>query len=507
MLTGCMMVQPSKKTEILIMILRPYQAQNIAELRKMYASGKKRLIYQLATGGGKTAVFSEIARLSASIGNRVLIITDRQELHQQGGDALSRIGVSYREITAKTKVLPSSMVCVAMVETLKRRMHRPDYGDFIKSFNLIIIDECHIQAFSKLFEVLVETQLVLGVSATPIRTGKMRELKEDYDGMVRGPEICSLINGGFLVPAVHFGIEVDLSSVRITAGEYNEGDQGKVYSEKKLYGGVVENWKLRAEGRKTLAFCATVQNSVELCEEFNGAGIPSVHVDGTTPEDERKKAFADFKSGIYTVLCNCGIATKGYDCPEVSCIVLYRATMSLPLYLQMIGRGSRKHDVSGKKNFVILDFGQNHRHGFYDSPRCWTLENPKKKKKLDVAPVKTCPACEALVPPQTRICPYCGYEWQKSLKEMDEERIVVMLKELTPSQVQRYADTATVEELEIIQKEKGYSPAWVWHKLRTVDEFVALERARGYKRGWALKKASELLKLDITWSDCYDKKD
>lgn len=483
------------------MILRPYQTSNIADLRKMFASGKKRVIYQLPTGGGKTAVFSEITRLAASIGNRVLIITDRQELHQQGGDALARLGVRHEEVTAKTKYLPSAPVCVAMVETIKRRLHRPDYTSFVKSFSLIIIDEAHCQTFTKLFEALDETQLVLGVTATPIRTGKMRELKEDYDGIVRGPEIYNLIYEGYLVPSVHFGVEVDLSSIRITAGEYNEGDQGKVYGDRKLFDGVIENWRERAEGRKTLVFCATVQNSVDLYQEFNDAGISAAHVDGGTAEVERKRIFADFKSGLYTVLCNCGIATKGYDCPEISCIVLYRATMSLPLYLQMIGRGSRI--FPGKENFIILDFGQNHRHGFYGTPRTWTLENPKKKKKTDVFGVKNCKQCDALIPVAARTCTVCGYVYEMSDSEKSKERLIVMLKELSPSQIQRFANNASLGELEIIREEKNYSPMWVWHKLRTVEEFVELEKMKSYKKGWALKKANEFLRLNLDWRECY----
>ena len=264
---------------------------------------------------------------------------------------------------------------------------------------------------------------------------------------------------------------------------------------------LIENWRERAEGRKTLVFCATVQNSVDLCQEFNDAGISAAHVDGGTAEEERKRIFADFKSGLYTVLCNCGIATKGYDCPEVSCIVLYRATMSLPLYLQMIGRGSRI--FPGKENFIILDFGQNHRHGFYDTPRTWTLENPKKKKKTDVFSVKNCKQCDALIPVAARTCSVCGYVYEVSDGEKSKERLIVMLKELSPSQIQRFANNASLEELEIIREEKNYSPMWVWHKLRTVEEFVELEKMKGYKKGWALKKANEFLRLNLDWRECY----
>jgi len=327
----------------------------------------------------------------------------------------------------------------------------------------------------------------------------MRELKEDYDAMHQGPQIGELINQGYLVQAEHFGIPVDTSKVRITAGEFNEGDQGEAY--KKVYGGAVENWNLRAKGKKTVAFCATVENSIELCAEFNAHGISAVHVDGDTPEAERDEIFRDFDAGIYMILCNCGIATKGWDCPSVECVILYRMTTSLVLYLQMIGRGSRKCDEIGKKLFTILDFGGNYRHGFYDTPRLWSLSSPKKRraKKDGEFPVKKCPKCEALIPAGVRACKYCGYVYEPTKKE----KVFAILEKMTPSEVNRYAATAAVDEMEIVREVKGYKVGWALHRLKTMADFLAYEALKGYKKGWALTNGNRYLGLSGTWEEWY----
>lgn len=485
------------------MELRPYQQEMVNHLRAAFAAGKKRLVMQLPTGGGKTAVFTDITRRVTERGGRVMIVTDRKELHQQGGNALARLGVGYRELSAKTTRLDEAPVTMAMVETLKRRLVKPDYAAFVKRFKLIIIDECHKNTFNRLFEALDESQLVIGASATPIRSGKMRALKEDYDALVNGPEIIELIELGYLCPEKAYGVSVDLSDVRITAGDYNEGDMGKVYGKRKLFDGVIENWKEFAPGKKTLVFCATVENSLHLAQGFLDAGFRAAHLDAETPEKERTTILRDFSSGAYDVLCNCGILNTGYDCASIECIILYRATMSLPLFLQMCGRGSRP--FAGKEVFIILDFGQNiQRHGFWRNPRKWSLDikaKPKSKKVGEMV-MAACPKCRALLAARARKCQFCGWE-----KEMEaDEKMIIKLKEMTPSEVMRFAATANVEELETIRLAREWKTGFVLHKLKTMADFREYEALKKYKKGWAMNNGNRYLGITATWMEWYGSK-
>lgn len=494
-------MQDELRLEISPMRLRPYQQEMVSALRSAFAQGRKRLVMVLPTGGGKTAIFTDITRRAVERGGRVMIVTDRKELHLQGGNALARIGVGYRELTASTKQLDRSPVIIAMVETLKRRLNRPDYAAFVRSFSLIIIDEAHKQAFTRLFESLEDHQLVIGATATPVRTGKMRALKEDYDGMVVGPEILDLVEQGYLCPEKAYGVAVDLSSVRMTAGDFNEMDMGKVYNDRNLFGGVIENWKAFAQGKKTLVFCATVENSRNLADEFINAGIRATHIDADTSALDRARQLRDFETGLYDVMCNCGILTTGYDCSAIECVILYRATMSLPLYLQMCGRGSRVHQ--GKTHFTILDFGQNvHRHGFWRMPRPWSLEvskPPKAKKGVGEQAMATCPSCKALMPSRARVCLFCGYEKEPSVTE----KMTVMLKEMTPSDVIRFANTASVEELELVRIARGWKIGFVLHRLKTMEDFIEYERLKNYKRGWAMQNGNRYLNKSAGWQEWY----
>ena len=278
---------------------------------------------------------------------------------------------------------------------------------------------------------------------------------------------------------------------------------GKVYGKRKLFDGVIENWKEFALGKKTLVFCATVENSLHLAQGFLDAGFRAAHLDAETPEKERNTILRDFASGKYDVLCNCGILNTGYDCASIECIILYRATMSLPLFLQMCGRGSRP--FRGKEYFIILDFGQNiQRHGFWRNPRKWSLDikvKPKSKKVGEMV-MAACPKCRALLPARAKKCQFCGWE-----KEIDaDEKMIIKLKEMTPSEVMRFASTANVDELETIRLAREWKTGFVLHKLKTMADFREYETLKKYKKGWAMNQGNRYLNISATWSEWYGTK-
>ena len=77
-----------------------------------------------------------------------------------------------------------------------------------------------------------------------------------------------------------------------------------------------------------------------------------------------------FKKTPDAILTSVGILTTGFDEPTVETIILNRATKSLTLYYQMIGRGSRK--LPGKDEFTVIDLGNNAaRFGLWSEPVNW----------------------------------------------------------------------------------------------------------------------------------------
>ncbi|MDP1745415.1 MAG: helicase-related protein, partial [Bacteroidota bacterium] len=94
------------------------------------------------------------------------------------------------------------------------------------------------------------------------------------------------------------------------------------------------------------------------------------HLDNTNSDQERKDILHWFKTKPDAILTSVGILTTGFDEPTVETIILNRATKSLTLFYQMIGRGSRI--LPNKSEFTVIDLGNNAlRFGLWDSYIDW----------------------------------------------------------------------------------------------------------------------------------------
>jgi superfamily II DNA/RNA helicase len=84
-----------------------------------------------------------------------------------------------------------------------------------------------------------------------------------------------------------------------------------------------------------------VQHAHDLAATFQAAGISAAAIDGGTPKNERDEIVAQYKEGHIQVLSNCQVVTEGFDAPGTHGILMARPTKSTPLYIQMLGRGTR----------------------------------------------------------------------------------------------------------------------------------------------------------------------
>lgn len=459
--------------------LRPYQKKAIAELRQKIKEGKRRLILCAPTGAGKTFIFSCMTKSAHDRGNSVLIVTDRIELMKQSGGSLNRLGVTPYEIKAGHEPATlNGQIYTAMVETLARRMKDARYQRLLSSFDVIVFDEAHKQAFNKLMKYIKLNTVVIGATATPYRKGRQKSLDEFYEDIVEVISIGELIDQGFLAKPLSYGASVDLSNVKMKGGDFDERSMGEEYSRNRVYAGVVENYKTICPGKKALSFCSNIESSVELTERMVDARINARHLDSRMNKYERVKTLAWFRRTSDAVLNNVGILTTGFDAPEIEVIILYRATTSLPLFLQMVGRGSRV--APGKTEFHILDFGENiHRHGFWEQDRVWSLKKAKKKRKQEAAPVKSCPSCQALLHTAVRVCKYCGHEFEFTNKE----QMVAKLQLLTPRQRRQVAKESSLEEKAVMAKNRLIKPYWVLHTLDNYDDAKKFGELMGWKWG------------------------
>ena len=325
------------------------------------------LLYQLPTGGGKTVIFSEIVSQYLKTQNKkVLVMTHRIELCKQTSNVLSEFGVRNKVVDSKAKLDDQKEYdCfVAMVETLNNRL-KDDKLD-ISDIGLVIIDEAHYNSFTKLFKFF-EKSFILGVTATPLSSNIELPMTDNYNELIVGESIESLIENSFLAKANMFSYNVGLTSLVVGAnGDYTVKSSEDLYTNNEMLSKLMDAYNERCMNKKTLIFNNGINTSLFVYDLFKRAGLPIAHLDNTTTKKERSNILKWFKETPNAILTSVSILTTGFDEPSVEAIILNRATKSLTLYYQMIGRGSRI--FKNKNSFDVVDLGNNfHRFGPWGS--------------------------------------------------------------------------------------------------------------------------------------------
>jgi superfamily II DNA or RNA helicase len=411
-----------------------------------------------------------------------------------------------------------SDVFIAMCATLRNRLKLQLWVNWIKKdIDLIIIDEAHLQDFNFLFESgIVAKKIVLGFTATPKRTGKMRQLALDYDEIIEISSVNELIKEGFLVSDDYSGVDgVNLNDLKYNKlkGDYDEKQMFDRFNSPKLYAGVVDNWLKIANKTITLVFCVNIEHVIHTCEEFNKIGIPAKFLVSSMsqpkePEKdseqgawtryeermrlhslykdsfgrwsgERTMIIKEFKSGKFNVLINAGILTTGFDFPELETVIVNRATSSLTLWMQMLGRGSRI--APHKTHFNILDFGNNaSRLGHYTAPRIWRLWHDDNNSGDGIAPMKECgvsglvklpvdknnkAGCTRMILASMMICPFCGFIYPKrKAEDIDLHGVLYDTQKHVAAPTKKIADM-NLDELYQYFKIKKHKSPWLWRML------------------------------------------
>jgi len=355
--------------------LYPYQEEAIDHIFAKLDESEKavNILFQLPTGGGKTVIFSEIAKQFIEKRNKkVLILTHRVELSVQTSNALSNISVPNKIINRDVKQLHDreEYDCyVAMVETLHNRLNENE--NYLKNIGLVIIDEAHYNSFRKLFKFF-ENANMLGVTATPLSSNRNLPLNENYQHLLVGHSISDLIEDGYLSNATTHTFNVNLRSLKVGPdGDYTISSLDRLYSLYSMQDRLLAAYEEQSKGKKTLIFNSGISTSIRVHELFKNAGYEIKHLDSTFSPKDRQETLDWFHEKDDAILTSVGILTTGFDEPDVESIILNRATRSLTLYHQMIGRGSRI--TSTKSKFDIIDLGNNvQRLGLWQDYINWT---------------------------------------------------------------------------------------------------------------------------------------
>jgi superfamily II DNA or RNA helicase len=449
------------------MQLRTYQLHAVDQIRAAFKD-TKRVVLCLPTGAGKTVVFSEIVRRVLEKGNRVAIVTHRRELLSQAGK-LNRCDI-------------------LMVETLNNQIKRGVVN--LADYDLLVIDEAHIGNFSKILEGF--GGFVIGATATPVSKPPMAQR---YGKLIDSVSISDLIQEGYLcTPKTYAMHPVDTSKLASRMGEFTAQSLNDAFNRPQVYNGVVHEFCRKWADKKAIVFCVNIEATKATWLQFMlKLGLERVYqVHSEQPTELRAKIMADFIASKNGILVNCGIATTGFDCPDIEVVVVNRATQSVALWLQMVGRGSRP--APNKEAFTILDFGENvHRLGFWQEPRDWGKAfEGVEKKGTGVAPVKDCPCCSAVLYASARFCEFCGEIFQTEAKQATEG----VLQEMAYDKLNGrylYDIAKTPADLWELKSRKGYKQAFIERVLYFANyrELQKFWRGKGYTEGYTNRRMRE----------------
>jgi len=505
-------------------ILYKHQNKFVNAISKQFSLGKKHILGQSATGSGKTIMFCYIASRAAKKNKKVLIVTDRMELLTQAGGSISKFNMDPYYIKAGTKFIDKRKdVFIGMSQTLRNRISNDFWRNFIlKEIDLIIIDEAHKQEFNHFFRNdFLKNKYVIGFTATPYRSGKMTQLGLQYDYIVQGKSIKWLIKKGYLLNCDIYDCGApDMSGVSINRGkgDYSESSMFRKYDNAKLYKGLVKNYKNICDYKKMMVFCCNVEHAIKTTKELIKAGYEAKFIcSKKNPPREPKKwtkanravfnekfksyqlyekyfyrfsgnreeVFDWYKNSKNGILVNVDIATTGFDDPTVEVVAMYRATMSLVLYLQILGRGGRtvKDGSIEKTHFTVLDFGGNKsRFGPYDVDRSWSLWHEESKSEGGIPPMKICgedakfnkikgdgdikEGCERLILASYKICPFCGFKYPERNKAQEADLALssIVDNKGVSLKVKAFKDM-NFEELTKYREIKKYQKNWLYRML------------------------------------------
>ncbi|TQV98785.1 hypothetical protein V2A60_007514 [Cordyceps javanica] len=382
--------------------LRDYQLDCIRSVLDSLKSGHKRVGISLATGSGKTVVFTQlidkIRARADSGGDRTLILAHRRELVEQAAhhcrlahpDKTLEIEMGTQHASGRADITVASVMSI----TSRDRLHKFDPSDY----KLVLVDEAHHIVAAGYLRTLrhfgldakrAASPVLVGVSATFSRFDGLK-LGAAIDEIVYHRDYVHMIADKWLTDVVFTTVasSADLAAVRSGAfGDFQTGELSRVVNTVQVNEVTVRSWMARAGDRKsTLVFCVDLAHVAGLTETFRRHGIDARLVTSETPRAARADLLAAFKRGEFPVLVNCGVFTEGTDIPNVDCVVLARPTRSRNLLVQMIGRGMRLHP--GKRNCHVLDMVSSLDTGIVTTPTLFGLDPDELVTAASVAQMR-----------------------------------------------------------------------------------------------------------------------
>lgn len=428
--------------------LRHYQKEAENAVFDYWSTTAGNPLVDLATGCGKSLLMASLVKrlVEGWPDMRILVATHVAELIEQ----------NYLELLGIWPFAPAgifsaglgrrdarSQIIFAGIQTVHSK------AALIGHIDVLMVDECHLipansntmyGRFITALRAINPDMKILGLTATPYRldTGRLDEGDDRlFDQIVYTYGIADGVADGYLAPlsSKATATTFDMKGVGRQGGDYKQSALQAAVDKMDVTRSAVDEIVAKGADRKSwLCFCSGVEHAEHVRDEIRSRGISCEMISGETPKDERRRIIEDFKSYKIRALTNNSVLTTGFNHKGVDLIAALRPTLSVSLYVQMMGRGTRVIYAPGmpldtpqeriaaikagpKPSCLVLDFaGLVDKHGPVD------MVQPKTPNKGDgEAPVKVCPfdvedkngrfGCGEKVHASARTCSCCGYEF------------------------------------------------------------------------------------------------
>lgn len=434
--------------------LRDYQQEAIDNLKKMREDGKTIALLYHATGVGKTITAITDAK---AVGGRTLFLVNALKLASQAKDTFAKVWpeATLGEYTGSQKDV-SQTVIFATVQSISKDLERFSPTDF----DYLIVDECHHAAantYQKIFTYF-HPKFILGLTATPERSDG-EDMLELFQNVAHKMDLKTAVERGILVPirCVRVKTNIDLTDVRINGIKYNSQDlESKLFipGRNQL---IVDTYLKYVNGKKTVIFCASVDHAAEIAKLLRDNGVKAEAVSGRDWVEIRDKILKDYETESTNVLCACDLLNEGWDSPHTTVLFMARPTMSKTIYMQQLGRGTRR--CPGKDDLLVIDFVDNANmfnmpyslHRVLDiskyQPMAYVLA-PENKRKLDQDMLFQGEKPEAWLDVPIDVSDYeiiDLFNWQSSVKDMISQIEFVRMVDVQSETVERYIKDVRVK--------------------------------------------------------------
>lgn len=337
-------------------------------------------LIEAATGAGKSLIVAMLAKtlFDLSGGKRVLCLAPNKELIAQNAEKYLAIGEPCSIYSASISKSLRHQVVFATGGTFKKVAKRIGH-----EFAGVILDEAHriTPTIQKIVEEMREGSphlRVAGLTATPYRmnTGFIFAIDEKENPVpewqTRDPYFKRLvyrigakmlIDRGYLTPPVIGAINAksyDTSGLELLPnGQFSSASVDRAFvgwgrETAAIVGDIVAQ---SADRKGVMIFAATVRHAEEVMASLPPGSSRMIGGNVNTKKAEREKLVRDFKARRFKYVVNVNILTTGFDAPHVDLVAIMRATESVGLLQQIIGRGLRLDD--GKVDCLILDYAGN----------------------------------------------------------------------------------------------------------------------------------------------------